>query len=271
MAAEQSGSLSDYLSLLLLLTAELPTIWTTAYKGKETALTRLQKILRRGSQGGPPDVWSKFADVLDRLPNDVLPHDAPEAQHLLEAMHEGIGRRDEPRGYLSIAWASYFRVAMRVCAVIPREEDQKNILQKTIVPLFAAYVKPSEDNRWWVRQDSMSTCAAAFDQIARFNSGTMRSILEEEWGRLADLVITSIRTSSPEQSEFFRDSQDLVSGKGERLARLNAEIQRHSGNLSFTEHLVQSMSLSILKAALDVLKSRNGINELFSPRMLADT
>ncbi|KAI9786287.1 MAG: hypothetical protein M1816_008096 [Peltula sp. TS41687] len=258
LGIDQTGSAREYSSLLAYLTSIFPGIWKTESTKKKPAISYLPEYLKRGSQGGPSQVWDDIGEVLERLPKDILPTAVKESLDLLEAMHEGLLRKEEPRTHIQVAWAKYFSLAHRLASLMPSEDDQCNLLKESIFPIFEQYIKSTSNSRWSVGINGTKTCATAFNDIGRYTAGNVRQALEAEWWRLAQLIVDDMKISQPEQSKEFHTSQMSVAGEGDRFGALNAEILRISHELPFATPLLRKTSIFLTRIVLEVLRSRDG-------------
>jgi hypothetical protein len=57
LRATQSGTTLPFLQAVNALTEQYPHVWTSAFKGKKSPLSRLRQFIEKGSQVGPPEFW----------------------------------------------------------------------------------------------------------------------------------------------------------------------------------------------------------------------
>ena len=258
LRVDQTGSAREYSSLLAYLTATFPDIWRSESTKKKPVISYLSEYLKRGSQGGPSQVWDDIGDIFKHLPKDIMPTNLQQSLDLLEAMHEGVLRKEEPRTHLPVAWANYFHVAQQLASLMVSEEDQCNLLKKAVFPIFEQHIKSTSNSQWSIGPNGTRTCATAFNGISKHNADIIREALEAEWWRLAQSIFDDMKTSLPEQSKEYHTSQMSVAGEGDRFATLNAEILRRSPELSFATSLLRKTSIFMTRNALEVLRLRNG-------------
>lgn len=258
LKSDQTGSAMDFSSVLSLLTSMFPEIWEIVPSIKKAPISQLSKYLERGSQGGPPQVWDNIATIIQHLPQELLANNVKQAQNLLEAMHAGFLRKDEPRSNLQRAWICYISVAQKLEMLMASEEDRCNLLKETLLPIFDQHVRSTQDPRWSIGPNGLRVCATVFNNIIKQSRGLVREALETEWQRLATIIIDDMRISLPEQSKDYHSSQMHVAGEGHRLATLHAQILETSDDLSSARPLLRDTSISIVKNGLQVLQSRSG-------------
>ncbi|KAI9801446.1 MAG: hypothetical protein M1833_002678 [Piccolia ochrophora] len=259
LSIDQSGSAWDFSDTLVALTLSFSNVWTDGYTAKKSPISRLQLYLKGGSQGGSSEVWRNHSRLIGALPQSALPQDLSTAQGLLEAMHEGISRKDEPRSNLSAAWTSYSTVVRRLLIALPRSEDKVELANHGLLPIFKQQIKSSPDkSRWSTGAQGSDICAAAFAGISQLNIVPLHELLSKEWWTISEMIIQDIRASSPAQSKGFDESQRRVSAEGERWAMLNKAILKELQTPGFHNDLLVQTSVSIVKAAAEVLRNRNG-------------
>ena len=71
---EQTGSMTNFLRALNLISNTHPEIWTSLYTGspKKPPSKRLNHFLRKGSQGGGADVWRHLEALLKLVPRSMI-------------------------------------------------------------------------------------------------------------------------------------------------------------------------------------------------------
>ncbi len=233
-------------------------MWTDAYTAKRPAFTRLQQLLKRGSQGGPPEYWSNISKVLEQLPQKLLPNDLSAAKELLENMRAGVLRRDEPKGNATAAWNAYAITASQLLSLFPSEGDQAKLLDKAVLPLFEGYLRPNtEHSAWSVGPQGLAICVNTFQKLYCVRTGGVQQILLQEWRRLAECVVEDIKLSLPEQSQHFAKSQDDLSAEGKKWFSLGASILKDNTDDSINS-IFAKISSRVLDSAVDILISRNG-------------
>ncbi|KAI9847626.1 MAG: hypothetical protein M1837_002200 [Sclerophora amabilis] len=252
----QAGSAWDYSEMLVLLTKTYPNIWTDTYTAKKPVGARLRQFLKKGAQGGPPEVWDNISRIFEDLPEAVLPPNLTDALDLLENLRYGINTKNEARANRKGAWLCYLDVTIRICTILPRT-DQSNLLRDAILPVFQQHVMAdSETSQFYSGNESTLVCSIVFHRVSNQLSGT-NGILEEEWRRIAGLLIQEIKSSSPEQSKDFEKSQNSISTEGHRWIALNARILQ-DGDPFISVVMFEESSRMLLEACIKILISRNG-------------
>ncbi|KAF1995011.1 hypothetical protein P154DRAFT_446367 [Amniculicola lignicola CBS 123094] len=251
--SDQTGSAFDYVDALAILTTKYPTVWTDHYQSKTAVEKRLRQFLKRGSQFGPRDFWSRLLDMFSALPQSSLPANAANAKELMNALHSGIIRKDESRFNLEAAWTTYLRIADRICNTLV-DEDQRILTTETIQPLISQYLRPtSENSEWTLPAGSISTKLI----LSSLGVGKAALVLEQEWPRHVKSFTDDIKTSSPEQSKDYGKSQDALKQQAARFASLQDRILNEKFTASLRSTATEGCN-SIILEALAVLKNRNG-------------
>ncbi|KAJ4345091.1 hypothetical protein N0V95_005938 [Ascochyta clinopodiicola] len=249
--SDQTGSAYDFLEALIQLTTAHPTAWTEHYKSKTSVDRRLRQFLKKGSQFGPQDYWSRLVDLFKVLPAEVLPSQAPDAAELLNSLQAGIAGKNEPKYNQDAAYTAYFDILAMVNARLSAG-DRETFVQEMVLPMLSQYLRPSLETSQWTLPSNTTglvTKALAIDGVT--------SALSGQWSQYAQRLIDDIRTSAPEQSKDYEKSQTAVLQHGTRYATLQEQTLK--GNAE--SQLVQSMSAaesSIITEALAVVKNRNG-------------
>lgn len=264
----QYGSAFDYAKALVLLSVEVPDVWTTYYpgSGKKSAPNRLCQFLKKGSQGGPPDFWSQIAALLSNLPLSILVRIADKESDkkddgekdsptpVLNALHEGLNSKDEPRANRFAAWNAYLTASDLALASLSDAATRRQIVTSSILPILAQYVRPSSDNSRWAVTGAQGheVCVRACNQAIMRDAGSF----EEEWSALSNTIVEDIKTSLPEQAKDYVKSQDSLSAEADRWYRLHATLlmcNRPDITSTMFKHTVPSE----VSSAVSVLQTRN--------------
>ena len=265
----QSGSAFDYAKILALLSLELPDVWTTYYpgSGKKSAENRLCHFLKKGSQGGPPDFWSQIAVLLSNLPPSILVRPAgTESSNnvdggnhsptpVLNALHDGLNSKDEPRANMVAAWNAYLTASDVVISSVSDAATRRRILSRSVLPILAQYIRPSSDNSRWAIAGAQGQEVAirACSQAILRDAGSF----EAEWNALSTMIIEDLKTSLPEQAKDYIKSQYAISAEAERWYSLQSALLKSSPQDAMSAIFQITMS-SELSSAVSVLKVRNG-------------
>lgn len=267
---DQLGSTFDYAKALAFLTKHCPEVWTTLYtgSGKQSARRRICQFLKKGSQGSTPEFWSHITVLLRQIPISILapgsegdgtakPSDDVASLRfpVLDALHDGLCSKDEPRANLPAAWKTYLDLASRVQPLLVQEETVPLYYNKYILPILHQYIIPS--NEWWrwtlPKSEQLGLCANAFLQTWR----GMELLMKDVWRNLSVRLIENMKTSLPEQSKDYIKSQETISEASRRWYGLQAAVMKENGSQSIRSLFIQTLS-SELSAAMDSLKTRNG-------------
>jgi hypothetical protein len=257
LRSSQTASAYQLLQALESLTVEYPEVWTTTYKAKKSALSKLQSFVVKGSQGGPASFWQSLQSLLGILPNSVLPIEIDASIDFLKALRDGINSREEPRGNSSQAWSSYFHIADILVKHLPDGTSQGKLFQEAVFPVFEQYLHPSLENSKWSLGDNTLAIAKAHVICASATDTALRASLSKEWQRLVDDFILRLRTSLPEQSKDYELSQASVVAEAHRWFSLVNEVSILLPGARVTE-IVEQHSSTIIQIALETIKNRNG-------------
>lgn len=266
---DQTGSAFDYIKALALVSESFPTIWTKYYtgSGKKSATRRLCQFLRKGSQGGPPGYWTYVAKLLPNIPSSVLVPESESDQSqvpenlsgalpaVLDALHDGLAGKQEPRTNQMAAWNAYLEVAIFLRNSLSSQDDCQRFVREAFIPLLDQHIRPSPDqSRWTVAgQKQIQTCVRAFHEALE----VAQDVVLVEWRRLSDLVIQDVQTSLPEQSKDYAKSQTAIAAETDRWYTLQAMVLK-DGVPTTVVNMLKETSLSLLDSAISALKSRNG-------------
>ncbi|KAJ4992972.1 hypothetical protein SVAN01_01676 [Stagonosporopsis vannaccii] len=249
--SDQTGSAYDYIEALIQLTTAHPTVWTEHYKSKTAVDRRLRQFLKKGSQFGPQDYWSRLVDLVKAVPTEVLPGQAAEAAEFLNALQAGITSKNEPKYSQEAAYTAYFDVLALVNTRLSAK-DQETFLQELVLPIISQFLRPSmETSQWTIPSNASSLLAKALAIDG------MTSALSKQWPQYTQGLVDDIKTSAPAQSKDFEQSQTAVLQHGTRYATLQAQAVE----VKIGHDLVQIMreaESTIVFEALAVVKNRNG-------------
>ncbi|PBP21078.1 C3HC4 type (RING finger) zinc finger containing protein [Diplocarpon rosae] len=255
LKSSQTSSALQLLDVLDALTSKYPQVWTSSYKAKKGPLSRLRTFIEKGSQGGPPDYWTKLSSVVLRLPDGVFPSEPDSLLDILTAYRNGVSNREESRTNAPVAWASYFDVAGHFNSLLSPADVQEKLLPEGIFPVFEQYLHPTSANNTWAIGNNISTLAKAL-RICLSSKGDSKATLEAEWARLEKDFLSKILTSLPEQSKDYHSSQAAVIAISHRWFKLLAEVIQSQQQESID--LITPSSHSIIKTCLDLVVNRNG-------------
>lgn len=249
--SDQTGSAYDYIEALIQLTTAHPTAWTEHYKSKTAVDRRLRQFLKKGSQFGPQDYWSRLVDLVKAIPTEVLPSQAADAAELLNALQAGITSKNEPKYSQEAAYTAYFDILASINARLS-SEDQERFIQELVLPIISHFLRPSMETSQWTIPSNASnllTQALAIDGVT--------SAVSKQWPQYAQDLVDDIKTSAPAQSKDFEKSQTAVLQHGTRYATLQKQALRVKIESGLVQAIKEAESAIILEA-LAVVKNRNG-------------
>ena len=267
--ATQSGSAFDFAKVLVLLSIEIPEVWTTFYpgSGKRSAANRLCQFLKKGSQGGTPDFWSQIAQLLPNLPSSVFVRTADGESDrevdgekdtltpVLSALHEGINNKNESNGNRIAAWSAYLIASDLTLSSFPDAATRRRILTTSVLPILAQYIRPSsEHSRWAVTGTAgQVVCVRACNQAILRDNGAF----EEEWNALSNTIIEDLKISLPEQALEYVRSQESLSAEANRWYSLQAALLKGDGQ-EITSPVFKNTVPSEINSILSALQARIG-------------
>lgn len=249
--SDQTGSAYDYLEALIQLTKAHPTAWTEHYKSKTAVDRRLRQFLKKGSQFGPQDYWTRLVDLFKAIPQEVLPSQAPDAAELLSALQTGIAGKSESKYSQETAYTAYFEILALINARLPAG-DKEAFVQEMVLPILSQYLRPSMETSQWTMPSNARNLLAkalAIDGVA--------DALVAHWPQYAQRLVDDIRTSAPEQSKDYETSQTAVLQHGTRYATLQEQTLKNDAKPELAQAIKDAES-SVITEALTVVKNRNG-------------
>ncbi|KAL2061873.1 hypothetical protein VTL71DRAFT_7251 [Oculimacula yallundae] len=255
LKSSQTTSAFQLLNVLVVLTSKHPGVWTSSYKAKKSPLSRLRTFIEKGSQGGPPEYWSKVGQLLLSLPEGVLPSDPEILLDFLRAFRRGITNREEPRTNAGVAWATYFSATERFVTLLSPEVVGEKLLPEGIYPVFEQYLHPTPANDSWAIGANVSTLVKGLGICLSVN-GAGKNSFDAEWLKLEKEFTSKILTSLPEQSKDYHASQNAVIAVSHRWFKLLAEVLK-AGQPGSSDLLLLS-SQRIITSCLGTIVSRNG-------------
>ncbi|KAI0406872.1 hypothetical protein F4802DRAFT_556443 [Xylaria palmicola] len=257
----QTGSTIDYLDALIRVSTIYPTIWTSEYRGKKSPVSRLRIFLESGSQGGPPHYWARLTQLLETLPNGMLPQDPDDAVELLKSMRKGMTNRDEPRANAVEAWSAYLNLARNFLQSAPSSEARLKLCQEAIFPLTRNYLFPLPDMSVWSSAAQLPILIKAYTSTTTLPFDDLVDATKLEWSRFKDELKDHIRNSLPESSKEHHKSQKLIAEEGGRWFSLtgiilDAHEKTVAGDRPIPDIPAQ-LSLELLQEGLKLLRIRN--------------
>ena len=264
---DQTGSSQDYVTTLVRLTTRFPKIWTEFYheSGKKSAHRRLCQYIRKGSQGASPEFWNQITSLLELLPSNIIhPEREPDPAcgegelksfPVLKALQDGIIRNGELRMGSIEAWRAYIHLVELLRSSLASQEARNQLWHSSLIPIIGQYVRPSSENVEWSLgiSEGENVCVLAVEMVWCHAPDA----LEEVWRDLSSSIVRDLQTSHPEQSKDYRKSQDSIALEIHRWYSLEGTVLRR-GLSKNIEHLFDDTAITELRAAIDILKNRNG-------------
>ncbi|KAL8779784.1 MAG: hypothetical protein Q9213_006769, partial [Squamulea squamosa] len=256
LSVNHIASSLDYSRVLAHLTTFNPNIWTDFYTGtgKKSATKRLCQFLVKGSQGGPYQYWDEIQALLQHVPMSVLlPQENISDQKfvILEALHEGLSNRDEPRSNQRAAWNTYLETARRFLSF--HDVDRDRLINDSIMPILTQYINPSREMATWTVSGFSQPIVLTATRLCLESPQAFAA----QWSNLSRSFVEEVRTSLPEQSRDFAKSQDTISAKASKWYGLQAALSDVEISED-TRTLLITTSTSEILSAIALLEARNG-------------
>ncbi len=256
LTSNQTGSALEYSKAISLLTVNFPEAWET-FK-KRPKISHIIEYLKRGSQGGPPEVWSHIATFLVHLPEALFPPALEDSIRLLQGLQEGFRRKEEPKTHLPLAWSCYFQVASSLLNRLPAEPDQRKLVEAAVLPIFEQYIRLQASSEWSSGQIQLSTCMSAMEVVQALRWDIIADSFETEWLRITQLVLDRMDVPGPGQSEKPHSSQEELTAEGGRWVSLCKGIRQTSRESVPIMSLVDKSVVLMLDKILSVLRRGSG-------------
>jgi hypothetical protein len=253
LPSDQTGSSLDFVQTLENLTSIHPSIWTESYSGKKRAASRLQVLLKHGSQAGPVEFWPTLENIVRKIPDEVLPKTYEEVAELLSNARIGVSKRED-RFNASHSWQTYATIVDAGSRNLS-ESDQDKLTENYVMPVIKQYISPHpETSDWNITGAKPASVVAKVAQVHR-----LPSVLERELPAMVAQLIEQIKVSQPEQSKDFDKSQREVAATGERWAALQRELT--SGGHDLPDSLQAAFVAQdkrLINECFELLTSRGG-------------
>ena len=266
---DQSGSAYDYSKMLVELSEACRAVWTEYYSGsaRQSAQKRLCQFLSKGSQGGPPEVWKQISRLLELLPPQIIHPTKGETDIgsasadqspkflVLDAMHDGINRKDEYQGNHGEAWRTYLNTVKLLLQSFSSPGPRQDFMEMYVAHLMDQYLKPAgKGERWAVSgPDREEIFKDAISLILQ----SCPDLFKTSWQELSNAFIQVLHLSLPEQSKDYTKSQDSGVHTAKRWYTLQAGLIQ----TPVPEHVqatFEETSALEIKSAAGLLKLRNG-------------
>ncbi|KAK6355425.1 hypothetical protein TWF696_004523 [Orbilia brochopaga] len=150
LTTSQLGSNQRFLDTLLTLNETFPSSWEIAATAKKPTFKVVKRYVSQGSQGAPAEFWSKFASLVQTLPEKALPSINDEVQQFLKAIVDGLSGSMEPKDHRPEAWSCYFHIcAFLLSKEFLKEEIRREIISLNIGNTFKEFLEPQEELAAW--------------------------------------------------------------------------------------------------------------------------
>lgn len=263
---DQTGSIVQFVALLEDLTTKHSEVWTTYFSSKKkTATALLEGFLAKLPPSASPELWKSLEGLLSQVPIQVVfqteKQDAASSKFeipLLEALHQGLSRKENFRAASGQAWKVFLKLAFR-CVNSANEQSSKNeIATNYMFPIIRQYILPDVDGISWTIADSpklqRELCAEIFDMTAEAALTATTNFIQT----MSSVVVENMQMSLPEQSQGFAESQRQVGGVADRWNSAKTGLILNRSAQNDAEKIAVSSTKQELRAAMDLLANRNG-------------
>jgi hypothetical protein len=218
---------------------------------KTPADRRLRQFLKKGSQFGPAEFWVSLVELFKALPLRIKPSNGADAAELLGALHGGISRKEEPKQSLEAAFGAYLDITENLCQSVPAHEFEK-LLRELVLPMATQYLRPAPENSEWNLPSNAGRLV-----VKALSIRGMESVVRAAWPQYFQAFVDDIKTSAPEQSQDYKESQNSLITQASRVASLQQLILDSHSSEALQSAFSEACE-SIIAAAISVLKNRNG-------------
>ncbi|KAI2777322.1 Zfp294 protein [Daldinia loculata] len=260
LTCSQVGSAANYVDALTELTARHPTVWTSEYRGKKSAASRLKIFLEKGSQSAGSKFWVSLNRLIEVIPTDILPKDLDSALDFLKSMRLGLTRREEPRSSAIDGWSTYLNTARKFIKVMNSIEDRVKIAQEDIFPLMTHYFYPTPETSTWASGSQVQILIKAYTSTATSPFKEVIEATDSEWSQWKENFRARIRNSLPEASKEYEKSQKAIADEGYRWFTFTGLISDAHEKTLGTDRPIPDIpakySLELLQDVFKLLETR---------------
>ena len=265
LRSDQRGSAYEYSKMLARLSASHPETWRIHTEStKKSPDKSLCQFLTKGSQGAPADFWKQILTVIRHIPLEIhslllseskLQDKGEISVQVLDAIHEGILRKEDSSLSQAEAWTTYLETVPILLQSNTSPAARLQLLESMVVPIIEQYLRPDEKQRRWTV--SGSSPAQVVIKALDITLAGSPDAFREAWTRLSDLFVQDIQTSLPEQSQSYTKSQDDLGTKAAKWYNLQAVALKTNDSNTLLTTFVSAIKREI-RIAFDVLMARNG-------------
>ncbi|KAK6503653.1 hypothetical protein TWF481_008658 [Arthrobotrys musiformis] len=223
LTSNQLGSNQKFLDTLLTLNETFPGSWEIAATVKKPTFKVVKRYVAKGSQGASSEFWSKFASLVETLPEKALPSINDEVQQFLTAIVDGLSGSMEPKDHRPEAWSCYFQI----CAFFLSKEFLSDTIRKEIVSVnlgntFKAFIEPKEELAAWRigLSDVPSVLAKAMKVVTDVDTPFVRQQIEGLVSELGKQVEAAVEASITGGDAVLEKTMATVDSWGQFTAAL---------------------------------------------------
>jgi hypothetical protein len=247
--SDQTGSATDYVESLILLTKSDSTVWTDHWSSKRSQQSRLKSFVKRGSQGAALNYWTSVSELFGIIPTAALPADLAAVQDLLKSFYSGVTKKDEPKAYIVAGLRSYVKVVGILCNPLS-EDDKIHVLKENALPLVLQYTRPDPGGSKW----DIPGARAVDVVMEAVRLETMSVVIEKEWPALSEQIVQDLKNSTLENDPEYNTLQDRLAQEGERYAAvLEALIGIPGSDSAFSIE-----TANVVEEALQICSNNSG-------------
>ena len=251
--------------MLAQLSVRYPEVWKTQTESTNKSPDKsLCHFLTKGSQGAHAEFWRQVLIIIRHIPIQILSaqSDKPTVKdkqevntQILEAIHEGLLRKEESRLSQVEAWNTYLETVIILTRISGSSDAKFQLLSSLVAPIVEEYLRPDEKQRRWnIPGSSPAKVAAKAVEVISKGSADAFS---ELWNRLSNMLMQDLQTSLPEQSRDYAKSQGDIGTKVAKWYNLQA-LALKANDTSTLLPIFASTTKQELKIATNILVARNG-------------
>ncbi|KAK6342555.1 hypothetical protein TWF718_007959 [Orbilia javanica] len=259
LTSNQIGSNQKFLDTLLTLNETFPGSWEIAATVKKPTFKVVKRYVGKGSQGAPSEFWSKFASLVETLPEKALPSINDEVQQFLTAIVDGLSGSMEPKDHRPEAWSCYFQI----CAFFLSKEFLSDAIRKEIVSVnlgntFKAFIEPKDELASWRigLSDVPTVLAKAIKVVTDVDTPFVKEQVEALISEIGKLVETAVEASTAGDAAVLETSLVTV----DAWSQLTAAIYHILDKKHWAILALNNVEQDLLKYTVNSSKSSSGTN-----------
>ncbi|KAK6331525.1 hypothetical protein TWF730_004603 [Orbilia blumenaviensis] len=259
LTSNQLGSNQKFLDTLLTLNETFPISWEIAATAKKPTFKVVKRYVGKGSQGAPSEFWSKFASLVETLPEKALPSINDEVQQFLTAIVDGLSGSMEPKDHRPEAWSCYFQI----CAFFLSKEFLGDTIRKEIVSVnlgntFKTFIDPKEELAAWRigLSDVPTVLAKAMKVVTDVDTSFVKREVEGLIAKLGKQVEAAVEASITGDAAVLEKSMATADAWG----RLSAALYHTLDKKHWAILALNTVEQDLLRYSVNSSKASRGSN-----------